>query len=414
MTFPLLPIETKAFETKNRMKTRRYKNWQVFAPVIIGCTLWIESAQGNASLPPVNRTGAPGHSSCSQCHTGRGNGNVALSFSGGGNYEPGQIYAIMVAVTDPSQRRFGFSMVARDSDNDRVDVGDWSAVGNDTRVHGSQNSHVSQRAAPRSNGSHTFTVNWTAPSDDVGNVTFYVAANAANGNNSRDGGDNVYLSELTVSQLAPPNQPPSLTVPEGTLNVTQEVATAIEGISVTDTDSGDGDVTVMLSVENGLLSVLESVEGGVEPAGITDNGSAAVTVTGTLAALNATFSAPDGIVYQGNPEFQGSDNLQIVANDNGNNGGEPQSGNATVMILVGPPPLPQVPPRISDLLYLGNEGFQFTLKGVAGSSYILEHSEDFQTWELLQEVTLDADTVNITDPAAADSPFRYYRASDVP
>jgi hypothetical protein len=382
----------------------------MFASAIICCTPLIESARANASLPPVNKTGAPGHSSCAECHTGRGSGNVALSFSGGSEYQPGQLYSIMVAITDPRQRRFGFSMVARDADNNRTDVGTWSAGSNDTRTHGSRNSHVSHRAAPFANGSHTFTVNWKAPSTGVGDVTFYVAANAANGNGASRGGDNVYLNRLTISQPPVPNQPPSLTVPEGTLSINQGIATPIEGISINDPDAGGGDVIVNLSAENGLLSVADSVSEGVGAGGISDNGSPSVALTGTLAELNATFSDPNGIVYQSNPEFEGSETLQLAANDNGNTGaGGPQTANAAISISIIPIPLP---PSLSDLLFLGDEGFQFTLRGVSGRSYTLEHSEDLHTWTLLEEVTLESNIVNITDPAAANSPMRYYRARE--
>ncbi|MDA0812713.1 MAG: hypothetical protein O3C21_10030, partial [Verrucomicrobia bacterium] len=317
----------------------------LLALIIIAFALLPKSALGSSATPPVNTTGAPGHSSCTQCHSGgRGTGNVALVFSGGAVYEPGQKYTLQVAITEANQRRFGFSMVARDSDNDRVNVGAWSPGGNDTQVHGSQNSIASHRNAPTGNGSHTFTVNWTAPANGVGDVTFYVAGNAANSNNSSSG-DSIYLKQVIIGQAAPPNQAPSLTVPEGPLEFAEGTSAAITGIAVADPDSAGGNLSVAMSVANGILNIADTVAGGVGVAAITDNGSASVSLTGTLAELNATFADPNGIIYLSNPGFQGDDILEIVANDNGNNGGEAQFGSATVEIAV--TAAPNQPPSVT-------------------------------------------------------------------
>ena len=44
----------------------------------------------------------------------------------------------------------------------------------------------------------SWTFDWTAPATDVGDVTFYLASNKANGDNSTSG-DDIYLSELLIS-----------------------------------------------------------------------------------------------------------------------------------------------------------------------------------------------------------------------
>ena len=383
----------------------------VFAPALILLTLLSNPAFGNRSLPPINHTGAPGHQSCARCHTSSGNGNVALTFSGGAEFEPGQVYSLMVAITDPNKRRFGFSMVARNADSNRVDVGTWTA-GSGTRAHGPGNSHISAAPAAQANSSHTFTMNWTAPASGVDNVTFYVSANAANGNGSSGGGDNVYLQQLTVSRPVAPNQPPSLTVPDGVLSIASGVETPIQGLTLDDPDAGDGNLTLTLAVQSGLLTANGSIPGGVGPDGITDNGSPSVTLDGTLAQLNATVGDLAGIIYLSNPEFTGDETLQLALNDNGNTGAVPEIAEATIMITVDPPPMPAVPPSLSDLLSMGAEGFQFTLNGVAGLSYIVEHTTDFENWDLLEEVTLAEGSAPIIDVGAANAPFRYYRARE--
>ena len=311
-------------------------------------------------------------------------------------------------------------MVARDASNNRVDVGTWSA-GEDTRVHGSRNSHVSHSPAQVANGSHTFTVNWRAPSEGVGDITFYVAANAANGNNSRGAGDNVYLTQLNVSQPAPPNQPPTLSLAQETVNAIQGMSVPIEGIVLEDPDAGSGNVSLNLSVQNGSLTAADSVVDGLGANGIEENGTSAVTLIGTVAQINATLSAPNGVLYQSSPEFVGSETVQLTANDNANTGtGGALTDDAVIQISVvidpsiGEPGTPSGEgPRLTDL-FRSQSGFQFTLIGISGREYLVEHTEDFLTWNLLQRVTLDSDTAAMMDEASANSPFRYYRASEAP
>ena len=117
----------------------------------------------------------------------------------------------------------------------------------------------------------------------------------------------------------------------------------------------------------------------------------------TLAELNATFSDPGGVIYRRNGGFLGSDTLQLVANDN---------GNATISISV------HSPPEFSNLLFLPDGSFQFTLTGVFGLTYIVEHSENLVTWELLEEVTLVSNTGTIADGNSPGFLSRFYRVTE--
>jgi uncharacterized protein (TIGR03437 family) len=60
-------------------------------------------------------------------------------------------------------------------------------------------------------GGVTFTFNWTAPATDVGQVDFYVAANAANGNNIPDPGDHIYTSKASLSAAPVVTNKPMIT-----------------------------------------------------------------------------------------------------------------------------------------------------------------------------------------------------------
>jgi hypothetical protein len=190
---------------------RRHKT--ALMMLLLLCTLGLEMAQGRSLTPWPEKTGAPGHGKCTECHGDSGTGNANLTFSGGAAYQVSELYSMQVTVTDPSQLRFGFSMVARDTDDNLVDVGTWSITDTaHTQVHGPANAqtHVSHKNAPYGGGAYTFEVNWTAPAVDVGEVTFYFAANAADGLNTDGPEDNVYLGEVTIAGPAGPNEPPVL------------------------------------------------------------------------------------------------------------------------------------------------------------------------------------------------------------
>jgi|TARA_B110000438_G_scaffold225439_1_gene219496 hypothetical protein len=100
-------------------------------------------------------------------------------------------------IDDAGQKRFGFSMVARTDSNPTISTGTWTA-GNDSQVYNGGD-HVGHQDAPFADDIYTFGLSWTAPLSDVGPITFFVAANAANGNGANQAGDNVYLESLTIN-----------------------------------------------------------------------------------------------------------------------------------------------------------------------------------------------------------------------
>ncbi len=152
----------------------------------------------NAFQPPTGRTGAPGEQTCASasCHNGTvnsGSGSVDISFSGGGVFEGGETYDVTVVVNDGSGSVFGFEMIALTDDG--TSVGAFDANGSGivaVRTVGSKE-YVHHRSAPSSN---TFEFKWTAPEENVGNVTFYACGNAANGNGNHIG-DLVYTSSFS-------------------------------------------------------------------------------------------------------------------------------------------------------------------------------------------------------------------------
>lgn len=162
-------------------------------------------ANSSSSTPPSGMTGAPGTSStCTSCHSpgSGGDGFVNITFNGGSNqYTSGQTYTMSVTVSQTGQKRWGFSMVARNSANQNT--GTWIPTNTDSKVY-SSSTHIGHKNAPNNvPDTYTFTFSWVAPVNaGVGNVTFYVVGNAANGNNNSTG-DYIYYNTLTISEFVP-------------------------------------------------------------------------------------------------------------------------------------------------------------------------------------------------------------------
>ncbi len=102
-------------------------------------------------------------------------------------------------------------------------------------------------------------------------------------------------------------------------------------LGVSDGDAGTASLTVSLSVDAGALT-LASTAGITVDSGA--SGSAAVTISGPAAALNA---AASGLIYSPPADFNGSAQLSISTNDNGNTGTDgAKVDNDTLSITVVP------------------------------------------------------------------------------
>jgi uncharacterized protein (TIGR03437 family) len=174
--------------------------------------------------PDPRKTGAPGDTTCmqAQCHVGtavNASGiQVNLTFSGGTTYVPGEKQRITIRITDTDGRRaYGFQLTARLASNEaNGQAGRFTAVEPETFVicndgderdraprngtcRAGQEVEFIEHSAARS--TPEFTVEWTAPATDAGNVRFYVAANAANGN-GMESGDRIYTANATLTPAA--------------------------------------------------------------------------------------------------------------------------------------------------------------------------------------------------------------------
>ncbi|MCA9139722.1 MAG: DUF2341 domain-containing protein, partial [Planctomycetales bacterium] len=116
---------------------------------------------------------------------------------------------------------------------------------------------------------------------------------------------------------------------------TQLVFSVINGnaITIVDVDADDGSVDpikVTLVAGNGTMTLA----GTTGLSGVTGNGTSSITLYGSVSELNASL---DGLIYQGNLNFSGSDVLTFGVDDQGNTGsGGALTDSASVSITVTP------------------------------------------------------------------------------
>jgi uncharacterized protein (TIGR03437 family) len=147
-----------------------------------------------------------------QCHVGTLNGSgggVSVAFPNGTNYVPGVKQHLVVTISDSAatQQAWGFQLTARTSGNTAAMAGSFASTDANTTLMcaganlfteqevdfgtGSpqtcpanmplaymEHSLAGYQANLRKTGSATYEFDWTPPSTNVGDVVFYVAANA--------------------------------------------------------------------------------------------------------------------------------------------------------------------------------------------------------------------------------------------
>ncbi|MCH9031447.1 MAG: PKD domain-containing protein [candidate division Zixibacteria bacterium] len=139
--------------------------------------------------PPDARTGAPGESTCVDCHSSfdLNSGDGSLTLSAPAQFFPSDTIDIDVHLVDPGQQRWGFEITVLDSGNNAV--GDL-VVANSLRTQKSTDvitfrQYIKHTSLGTDNGSVDsglgWTVRWVSPLANVGPVTFYAAGNAADG-----------------------------------------------------------------------------------------------------------------------------------------------------------------------------------------------------------------------------------------
>jgi len=165
--------------------------------------------------PPTKRTGAAidGGLNCTACHISfppansdpRGSVTIAAS-----SYVPGVTQTIKVTVQHPEAVRWGFQLTARPvadptkqagtfTVNDVVRVRCDTTPATDAPCNGALE-FPEHKSAPFTDAGvgFTFSVDWTPPATDVGDIVLFAAGNAANGNGNPLG-DRIYTTSKVLA-----------------------------------------------------------------------------------------------------------------------------------------------------------------------------------------------------------------------
>jgi hypothetical protein len=147
--------------------------------------------------PPNGKTGAPGEGTCHDCHAsfGLNSGPGVLTIAAPDAFEAGTSYPIIVAIEQTGQTRWGFEFTP-------LTIGtcaliEPTAVQIETEGGKTYVKQTSIGTYAGASGQAAWTFTWTAPAQPPDVVTFYAAANAANGNNANSG-DYVYTASLQI------------------------------------------------------------------------------------------------------------------------------------------------------------------------------------------------------------------------
>ena len=149
-----------------------------------------------------------------------GTGNVTVTFPNGPTYVAGVKQHVVVTITDPLQKRWGFQATVRPASNPRLsEAGDFESTDSFTQVVCQDDSqkpvgepcagtpnfqyveHTTEGTRPGTPSPVSFEFDWTPDPTTTGNLTFYVAANAANGDGTQYG-DHIYRATITLTQSA--------------------------------------------------------------------------------------------------------------------------------------------------------------------------------------------------------------------
>ncbi len=151
---------------------------------------------------PAGYTGSPGDKfNCITCHSGTASSQSGLITSTIPlvGYTPGDTYTITASITTANVVKYGFEVSAQNVAGAKK--GTLSVISSSqTQLVGS-GKYITHRLAGTgaTDGSRTWTFNWTAPIAGTGDVTFYGAFNSTN-NDGGSNGDKITLSQMLVHE----------------------------------------------------------------------------------------------------------------------------------------------------------------------------------------------------------------------
>ncbi len=160
---------------------------------------------------PSGNTGSPGDDqTCAHvdCHTGSASNRDGLIFTDvpESGYLSGVNYLVTVTINETGVSKFGFQASPQTIEGSKL--GDMTLINaSHTKLTGGGKYITHTLSGTSGTNTRTWTFNWT-PDDAHGDVTFYVAVNASDGEENASG-DEIYTSSIIVKE-DPANNPLTL------------------------------------------------------------------------------------------------------------------------------------------------------------------------------------------------------------
>lgn len=172
-------------------------------PITIAVAIFFypTTSHSNAGGSPGGKTDSPSDgASCTGCHyAGAGTGATITTNIPANGYTPNQVYTITANITHSGINKFGFEITA-EKNSGNTKTGSFLVTNSAEMKFTNNNTAITHKSGgtPGSN-SRSWSMDWEAPNTGTGNVTFYGAFIAANGNGNNMG-DNYHSTNLTVSE----------------------------------------------------------------------------------------------------------------------------------------------------------------------------------------------------------------------
>lgn len=153
---------------------------------------------------PGGRSGSPGDGghTCTDCHAGTSIAQEVLIYSPElmmSGYSAGQTYNMFVIGYDENAVKYGFEATAEDNSNNKVGTFTPGFGGfTQTILNAKSITHTLLGTTPIADTGTVWMFQWTAPAELAGDINFYVAVNAANGNGNNSG-DQIYTSSFMTT-----------------------------------------------------------------------------------------------------------------------------------------------------------------------------------------------------------------------
>ena len=286
------------------------------------------NANGTVTLTVTSNDGGNTGSGAAQTDVD----TVTLNIAAANDAPVNTVPAAQAATEDTSKAITGLSIADVDAGSTSMTVslavtnGTLTVTGGTATISGSGSGTVTLTGTTAQiNATLAATVTYVPTANFNGAATLTMTT--SDNGNTGSGGTLVDIDTVTIN-VAAVNDAPVNTVPTS-ITVTEDVATAITGLSVGDVDAASSTITVTLGVPSGTLTA--AAGSGVT---VTGSGTGSLVLSGTQANINS-FIAASNVTYTTAANANGTVTLTVTTNDGGNTGsGSAQSDVDTVTLNI--------------------------------------------------------------------------------